>query len=157
MGAVSVDTAQEQGRPPLASEDTPGELRRYPVQYRGDYRTHATSQSLETTGWKFSAPWRGPSRSRRLVEVVLIAQFLTLCNPVDCNLSGSSVHGIFPSKNTGVGCRSLLQRIFLNQRLNPGLLHFKQIQGGWRSFIQGQNGVSRVFPHADPRMGICFH
>ena len=42
----------------------------------------------------------------------------TLCNPVDCSLSDSSVHGsFFPSKNTGVGCHFLLQEIFLNQGL----------------------------------------
>ena len=35
---------------------------------------------------------------------------------------GSSVHEIFPSKNTGVGCHFLLQRIFLIQELNPSLL-----------------------------------
>ena len=29
-------------------------------------------------------------------------------------------------KNTGVGCHSLLQEIFLNQGLNPGLLHCRQ-------------------------------
>ena len=26
-----------------------------------------------------------------------------MCNPMDCNLSGSSVHGDSPGKNTGVG------------------------------------------------------
>ena len=26
------------------------------------------------------------------------------CDPMDCSLPGSSVHGIFPGKNTGVGC-----------------------------------------------------
>ena len=31
---------------------------------------------------------------------------LTLCDPLDCSLPGSSVHGIFPGKNTGVGCIS---------------------------------------------------
>ena len=30
-------------------------------------------------------------------------------------------------KNTGVGSLSLLQGIFLTQRLNPGLLHCRQI------------------------------
>ena len=30
-------------------------------------------------------------------------------------------------KNTGVGCHSLLQGIFLTQELNPGLLHCRQI------------------------------
>ena len=31
----------------------------------------------------------------------------TLSDPVDCSLPGSSVHGIFPSKSTGVGCHCL--------------------------------------------------
>ena len=35
---------------------------------------------------------------------------LTLCNPMDCSPPGSSVHGASPGKNTGVGCRALLQR-----------------------------------------------
>ena len=33
----------------------------------------------------------------------------TLCDPMNCSPSGSSVHGIFPGKNTGVGCHFLLQ------------------------------------------------
>ena len=33
---------------------------------------------------------------------------LTLSDPMDCSLPGSSVHGIFPGKNTGVGCHCLL-------------------------------------------------
>ena len=37
---------------------------------------------------------------------------LTLCDPMDCSLPGSSVHGDSPGKNTGVGCRALLQEIF---------------------------------------------
>ena len=35
--------------------------------------------------------------------------FLTLWDPMDCNLPDSSVHGIFPGKNTGVGCHLFLQ------------------------------------------------
>ena len=31
-----------------------------------------------------------------------------LCNPIDCNLLGFSVHGISPNKNTGVGYHGLL-------------------------------------------------
>ena len=31
------------------------------------------------------------------------------------------------AKNTGVGCHSLLQGIFLTQGSNPGLLHYRQI------------------------------
>ena len=40
---------------------------------------------------------------------------LTLCNPVDCILSGTSVQGDFPGKNTGVGCHVLFQGIFPTQ------------------------------------------
>ena len=34
---------------------------------------------------------------------------LTLSNPMDCSLPGSSIHGIFPGKSTGVGCHCLLR------------------------------------------------
>ena len=51
---------------------------------------------------------------------------LTLCDPMDCSLPCFSVHGIFPGKNTGVGCHFLLQWIFLTQGSNPGLLHCRQ-------------------------------
>ena len=37
---------------------------------------------------------------------------LTLRDPMDCNLPGSSVHGISPEKNIGVGCHALLQGFF---------------------------------------------
>ena len=46
---------------------------------------------------------------------------------MDYSMSGSSVHGIFPGKNTGVGCHFLLQGIFLTQESDLGLLHCKQI------------------------------
>ena len=46
----------------------------------------------------------------------------TLCNLMDCSPPGSSVHGIFQARNTGVGCYFLLQGIFPTQGLNPSLL-----------------------------------
>ena len=45
---------------------------------------------------------------------------------MDCSPPGSSVHGDFPGKNTGMGCHSLLQGIFLAQGSNPGLPHYRQ-------------------------------
>ena len=33
----------------------------------------------------------------------------TLGDPMDCSLQSSSVHGIFPGKNTGMVCHFLLQ------------------------------------------------
>ena len=52
---------------------------------------------------------------------------LTLCDPMNCSLPCSYVHGIFPGKSTRVGCHFLLQGIFLTQGLNPGLLHWGQM------------------------------
>ena len=47
----------------------------------------------------------------------LVAQSCpTLCDPMDCSPSGSSVHGDSPGKNTGLGCHALLQGIF-----HPGI------------------------------------
>ena len=48
-------------------------------------------------------------------------------DPMDCSLPGSSLYGIFPGKNTGVGCHFLLWRIFPTQGSNLGLLHYRQI------------------------------
>ena len=45
----------------------------------------------------------------------------------------------FFSKVTGVGCRALLQEIFPNQGLNPGLLHHRQIL--YHLSHQGSPGV----------------
>ena len=42
----------------------------------------------------------------------------TLCDPMDCSLPGSSVHGDSLGKNTGVGCHALLQGIFPTQGSN---------------------------------------
>ena len=48
----------------------------------------------------------------------------TVCDPMDCSPPGSCPWN-FPGKNTGVGCHFLLQRIFLNQGSNRGLLHWQ--------------------------------
>ena len=47
----------------------------------------------------------------------------THCNPMDGSPLDSSVHGIF--QNTGVGCHTLLQEIFLTERWNPCLLNWQ--------------------------------
>ena len=52
---------------------------------------------------------------------------LTLCNPIDCSLPGSSVHADSPGKNSGVGCHGLLQGIFQPRDRTPGLLHCREI------------------------------
>ena len=52
---------------------------------------------------------------------------LTLCDCMDCSLSGSSWDA--PGKNTGVGCHFLLQAIFLTQGLNLRLFMSPALAG----------------------------
>ena len=62
-----------------------------------------------------------------MCAVCLVAQSrLTLCDPIDYSLPGSSVHGDSSGKNNGVGYHALLQGIFPIQGLNPGLSHCRQ-------------------------------
>ena len=51
----------------------------------------------------------------------------TLCDPMDCSLPGSSVHGNSSGKNTEVGGHALLQGICPTQGSNTGLPHCRQI------------------------------
>ena len=64
-----------------------------------------------------------------------VSRSATVCDPRDCSPPGSFVHGDSQGRNTGVGCRSLLQGIFPTQGSNPGLLHCRQILYGLK-----QNG-----------------
>ena len=74
-----------------------------------------------------SLEWPCVSSRCKLIKGSEVAQLCpTLCDPMDCSPPGSSVHGIFPGRNTGVGCHFLLQEIFPTQGLNPGLPHCRQ-------------------------------
>ena len=53
------------------------------------------------------------------------------CDPRDCSLPGSSVHGIFQVRILEWVCHFLLQSIFLTQELNLGLLHSGQLLYQW--------------------------
>ena len=63
---------------------------------------------------------------RDLLHCIVAKSCQTLCNPMDCSLPGSSVHGISQAR-TGVGCHFLLQGIFLSQGSKLGLLHWQVI------------------------------
>ena len=66
-------------------------------------------------------PWDSPDKNtgvgchfllqcRKVKSESEVAQSsLTLSDPMDCSLPGSSVHGIFQARSTGVGCHCLLQ------------------------------------------------
>ena len=62
------------------------------------------------------------------IVLCLVAQSCpVVCDPVDCNPPGFSVHMDSLGKNTRVGCHALLQGIFPTQELNQGLLHYRWI------------------------------
>ena len=74
---------------------------------------------------------------------------LTLCDPVDCSLPGSSVRGDSPGKNTGAGCHAPLQGIFPTQRSNPGLPHCRRIL--YRLNHQGSPRILEWVAYSFPR------
>ena len=53
-----------------------------------------------------------PNLRSRLMLLLRARSCPTLFDPMDCSPPGSSVHGDFPGKSIGVGCRALLQEIF---------------------------------------------
>ena len=53
------------------------------------------------------------------VCVCVTQSCLTLCDPMDCSLPGSSVHGILQARITGVSCPSLLQGNLPNPGIEP--------------------------------------
>ena len=61
------------------------------------------------------------------LSVCLVAQSCpALCDPMDCSLPGTSVHGNSPEKNTGVSCHSY-SGIFPTQCSNPVLPQYRRI------------------------------
>ena len=62
-----------------------------------------------------------------LDSICLVAQScLTPCDSMDCSPPGSSIHEDSPGKNTGVGCRAILQGICPTQGSNPDFLHCRR-------------------------------
>ena len=81
---------------------------------------------LETQGFVFLKAYKWTSIWRKL-KVLVTPLCLTVCDPMNCSLPGSSVHGDSQGKNTEVGCHVLLQGTFPTQGSNPGLPHCRQI------------------------------
>ena len=80
------------------------------------------------------------------------------CNPMDCSLPGSSVHGDSPGKNTGMGSLSLLQEIFPIQESNRGLLHHTDYLPAELPGKPGMKDMCDLFnSHSVPRHSKEFH
>ena len=79
------------------------------------------SDSVRPHRWqptRLTHPWDSPGKNTGVachfllqcmqVKSEVAQSCPTLSNPMDCSLLGSSVHGIFPGKSTGVGWHYLL-------------------------------------------------
>ena len=82
--------------------------------------------SLESTCLKHETKC-APSK-RLKVNILVIQSCLTLCNPMDCHLPGSSAMQFSRQEYwSGLPFPTPLQGIFPIQRLNPCLPHCRQI------------------------------
>ena len=80
------------------------------VPWKKSYDQPATAQSLQSCLTLQSRPWDSPGRNTGVgchfplqcikvkSESEVAQSCLTLCNPMDCSLPGSSVHGIFQAR-----------------------------------------------------------
>ena len=72
------------------------------------------------------ARWVGATYLLSLVKVKITQSCLTLCDPMDCSLPGSSVHGILQARILEWIAIPFSKGIFPTQELNPGLLRCRQ-------------------------------
>ena len=80
--------------------------------------------------------------------------YLTHCNPIDCSPLGSSVRGISPGKNTGVGGHALPHGICLTQGSDLRLLCLLHWQAGSLPVASPSCSVAcGIFP--DPGLTLC--
>ena len=66
------------------------------------------ARTLEWVAISFSNAWKWKVKVKSLSR-----------NPMDCSPPGSSTHGIFPGKSTGVGCHCLLRKTSSCNRKYP--------------------------------------
>ena len=70
----------------------------------------AAHQAPPSLGFSRQKHWSVLPFPSPVHESEVVQSCPTLHNPMGCSLPGSSVHGDFSGKNTGVGCHCLLQQ-----------------------------------------------
>ena len=106
------------------------------------FATPWTIQSMKFSRLEYRSGW---SEVNSLSLSVTLADSLspTLCDPMDCSLSGSSIHGLFQARVLEWIAISFSRGIFPTQGSNLGLPHCRQTlyclshQGSRLSFLQG--------------------
>ena len=95
-----------------------------PFQYSYLENRHGQRSLAGCSLWGHRVRYNWPAKHTHACAQSL-SRVWVFCNSMDCSSPGSSVHGDFLGKKTGVGYHFLLQRIFLAQGLNPYLLHWQ--------------------------------
>ena len=93
--------------------------------------------------WSFNNCRRN-TQSDSLGGCLVAKSCVTLCNPMDCSLPGSSVHGISEARIL----QFLLQGIFLTQEPNPGLTCLLHSQVGFFFFFFFNHWATMKAPNA---------
>ena len=83
------------------------------------------------------------------VCVLTHSVMFTSLQPRDCSPPGSSVHGIFSGKNTGVSCHFLLQGTLPTHGLNPSLLLGRWILYHWATNLGYNVGLPNCLMYSD--------
>ena len=99
----------------------------YSFHIQSEKCTVFSSKWIALSGLKITSPTWSNLLIVRFLLCLITQLCLTLCDPMDCSLPGSSVQGDFPGQNAGVGCHTLLQGIFPTQGQNPGPPHCRRI------------------------------
>ena len=85
----------------------------------------------QTAAHQLPHPWDSPGKNTGVgchfllqcmkvkSESEVAQSSLTLRDPMDCSLPGSSIHGIFPGKSSGVGCHCLLCHFIHKRYIYP--------------------------------------
>ena len=82
-----------------------------------------------------------PSRSSQSTELSFwcVVFFFLIKFSLAIYFTHGKIHGDSPGKNTGVGCHTLLQRIFTTEGLNPGLRSCR-----WVLYCLSHQGSPRI-------------
>ena len=116
----------EPGSPALQADSLPTELWRKPSAYNSVTLLLTQDEIYRLQVFHHRLEYLFPMWHSFLCSAAQTCQ--TLCDPMDCILPVSSVHGIFHGRNTGASCWFLLQGIFPTQESNPGFLHLLRWQ-----------------------------
>ena len=108
-------------------------LSMFPISLITRNSLHSASMTFPKVQWADSRKrnsavlGQGPGSLSRDMMCLVTQWCPTLCNPMDCSPTGSSVLGDSPDKNTRVGCHAFLQGTFPTQGWNSALLHCRRI------------------------------